>query len=175
MHTELHKYSMFHKSPQQSVCLTHWGGETHIYVSKLTVIGSNNVLSPGRRRAIIWTNAGILLIGPLETDFSEILIEIHTFSFKKMYLKMSSGKWRPLCLSLNVLTLSISKFQMNSCYLSTDDFQVALLDLRQSEGATASEVMLQHMCRINCYPTTTNNDWLQVMRMFLMTCLCKSQ
>ena len=48
-------------------------------------------------------NAGILLIGPLGTNFSEILIEIHTFSFKKMHLKMSSGKSRPFCLGLNVL------------------------------------------------------------------------
>ena len=43
---------------------------------------------------LFWTNAGILLIGPLGTNFSEILIEIHTFSFKEMHLKMSSGKWR---------------------------------------------------------------------------------
>ena len=33
-----------------------------------------------------------------------MLIEIHTFSFKKIHLKMSSGKWRPLCLGLNVLS-----------------------------------------------------------------------
>ena len=32
-----------------------------------------------------------------------MLIEIHTFSFKKIHLKISSGKWRPLCLGLNVL------------------------------------------------------------------------
>ena len=38
----------------------------HIYVGKLTIIGSNNGLSSGRRQAIIWTNAGILLIGSLE-------------------------------------------------------------------------------------------------------------
>ena len=76
---------------------------THICVSKLTIIGSDNGLSPGRRQAIIWTNAEILLIGPLGTKFSEILIEIHTFSFKKMYLKMSTGKCRPFCLGLNVL------------------------------------------------------------------------
>ena len=37
------------------------------------------------------------------TNFSAILIKIHTFSFKKMQLKMSSGNWRPFCLSLNVL------------------------------------------------------------------------
>ena len=62
------------------------------------IIGQDNGLLPGQRQAITWTNAGILLIGPLGTNFSEILIEIHTFSFKKMQLKMSSGKWQPFCL-----------------------------------------------------------------------------
>ena len=83
--------------------ITHWGRVTHICVSKLTIIGSNNGLSPGRRQAIIWTNAGILSIGQLGINFSEMLIKIHTFSFKKMRLQMSSGKWRPSCLDLNVL------------------------------------------------------------------------
>ena len=83
--------------------LTHWGRVTHICVGNLTSIGSDNGLLPGRRQAIIWTNAGILLIGPLGTNFSEILMEIHTFSFKKMHLKMLSAKWRPFCLGLNVL------------------------------------------------------------------------
>ena len=83
--------------------LTHWSRVTHICVSKLTIIGSDNGLSPGRRQAIIWTNAGLLLIGPLGTNFSEMLIEIHTFSFKKIHLKMSPGKWRPFCLGLNML------------------------------------------------------------------------
>ena len=84
--------------------LTHWGRVTHICVSKKTIIGSDNGLSPGRRQAIIWTNAGILLIGNLGTNFSEILIEIRIFSFKKMGLNVSSAKWRPFCLGLNVLT-----------------------------------------------------------------------
>ena len=88
----------------KSCFLTHWGRVTHICVSKLTIIGSDNGLSPERRQAIIWTNAGILLIGPLGTNFSEILTKIITFSFKKMYLKVSSAKWRPFCLGLNVLT-----------------------------------------------------------------------
>ena len=83
--------------------LTHWGRVTHICVSKQTIIGSDNGLSPGRCQAIIWTNAAILLIGPLGTNFSEILIEILAFSFKKMRLKMASAKWRPSCLGLNVL------------------------------------------------------------------------
>ena len=83
--------------------LTHWGRVMHKCVSKLTIIGSDNGLSPGRRQAIIWTNARILLIGPLGTNLSEILIEIYTFSLKKIHLKVSSGKWRPSCLGLNVL------------------------------------------------------------------------
>ena len=65
--------------PAQSHFLTHWGWVTHICVSKLTIIGSDNGLSPDRHQAIIWTNAGLLLIGPLGTNFSEILIEILTF------------------------------------------------------------------------------------------------
>ena len=67
--------------------LTHYGRVTHICVCKLT---------------IIWSNAGILLIGSLGTNFSETSIAVQTFSFKKMHLKMSSAKWRPLCLGLNV-------------------------------------------------------------------------
>ena len=69
---------------------------THICVSKLTsivCIGSDNG----------WTSAGILLYGPLVSNFSEILIEIYTLLFKKMCLKMSSGKWWPFFLGLNVL------------------------------------------------------------------------
>ena len=83
--------------------LTHWDRVTHICVGNLTIIGSDNGLSPDRRQAIIWTNAGILLIGPLVTKFSEILIEIHIFSLKKMGLKVSSAKWWPFCFGLNVL------------------------------------------------------------------------
>ena len=77
---------------------------THIWVSKLIIIGSDNGLSPDRRQTIIRTNAGILLIGPLGTNFSEILIEILTFSFKKMRLTVSSAKRRPFCVGLKVLT-----------------------------------------------------------------------
>ena len=84
--------------------LIHWGWMTHICVDKLTTIGSDNGLSPGRGQAIIWTNAGILLIGPLGANFNEILIGIQTFSFKKMYLKTSSANWIPFCVGLSVLS-----------------------------------------------------------------------
>ena len=76
--------------------LTHWGRVTHICVSKLTIIGSDNGLAPGGRQAINWTNAGIMLIRPLGTNFNWMLIEI-------LSLKVSSAKWRPFCLGLNVL------------------------------------------------------------------------
>ena len=98
-----------------SICfpLTHWGRVTHICFSKLTVIGSVNGLSPGRRQAIIWINAGILLIGPFSTNFSEILSEIQTFSLKKMHLNMSSRKWQPFCLSLTVLIVAVPESHIN--------------------------------------------------------------
>ena len=102
---------------KRKIALTHWGRVTHICVSKITIIGSDNGLPPGRRQAIIWTNAGILLIGPCGTKFHEILIESQTFSFKKMHFKMSSGKWRPFCLGLNVLTSSmVSKIYTPYCW-----------------------------------------------------------
>ena len=85
--------------------LTHWGRVMHICVGKLTIIGSDNGLSSGRRQAIIWTSAGILLIGPSGTNFNEISIAVQTFSFKKIHLKMASGKCRPFCLGLNVLSV----------------------------------------------------------------------
>ena len=97
-----------------SRCLTHWGWVTHICISKLTIIGSDNGLSPGRRQAIIWTNAQILLIVPLGTNFSEILTEIYKFSFKKMHLKMLYGKWQTSCLGLNVLDRHTISFPYGS-------------------------------------------------------------
>ena len=103
---------------QDSVFLTHWGGVTHICVSKTAIIGSDNGLSPGRRQAVIWTNAGILLIGTLGTNFSEILIECLSFSFKKMHMKMSSGKWWPSCLGLNVLTNRCARY-CRVCWLGS--------------------------------------------------------
>ena len=57
---------------------------------------------PGRHQAITGTNAGMLLIRPLGTNFSDVTMPIYTFPLK-MHLKMSSGKWLPFCLGVNVL------------------------------------------------------------------------
>ena len=62
-----------------------------------------NQITPIWCQAITWTNVDLLSIGPLGTNFSEILIEVQTFSLKKMHLKMLSVKGRPFCLSLNEL------------------------------------------------------------------------
>ena len=67
---------------------------THVCVGEVT-ISSDNGLLPVRHQAIIYTNAGILLIGPLGINCCEICIEINISSFKKMHLKMSSAKWWP--------------------------------------------------------------------------------
>ena len=71
--------------------------------SKLTIIGSDNDLSPGWSRTIIWTNTGMLLIRTAGTNLSEILREIYTCSFKKMHLKLSSANYRLFCPDRSVL------------------------------------------------------------------------
>ena len=73
---------------------------TQICVSKLSITGSDNGLSPDRRQAIIWTDVGILLIGPLGTNFSEILIEIQIFvknSLENVVCEMAFIVSRPQC------------------------------------------------------------------------------
>ena len=81
------------------------------------IIGSDNGFSPGCCQAIIWNNVGISLIGNLGTNFSETISEIHTFSFKKMHLKMSSAKWWQFCPGPNGLNKCMQYFPNDSnCY-----------------------------------------------------------
>ena len=98
--------------------LTHWGRVTHICVSKLTIIGSDNGLASGQRQTIIWTNAGMLLIGPLGIN-NEILIRIHTFSFKKIRLKMLSVKCCPLRLNVLLGAEQATSHYLNQCWPSS--------------------------------------------------------
>ena len=87
------------------VYFTHWGRVTHICVGNQTTIGSDNGLSPDRRQAIIWTITGILLIGPLGTNFSEISIEINLYiviqanAFQNIVWKMAAILSRPQCVN----------------------------------------------------------------------------
>ena len=114
--------------------LTHWGRV--ICISKLTIIGSGKCLSPGWCQAIIWTSAGRLLIGPLGTNFSESLIEIHTFPCKKMHLKISFAKWCLFCPCPNVLTM------MLRCNNVLCTWQVAMWWVSGSRVKTQGSVLL---------------------------------
>ena len=93
--------------------LTYWGRATHVCISSLISIASDNGLLPGLRQSIISTNAAILSI--------EILVGIQIFSFTKMHLKISSATWRPFCLGLNVLSATIWKwiviYRFSRCFL----------------------------------------------------------
>ena len=70
------------------------------------------------------TNAGILLIWLLGTISSEMLIEIDAFSFKKTHLKMSSGKWRPSCLGINVFWCFVNVWVGYLAYLSSHPYLI---------------------------------------------------
>ena len=94
------------QSPVYNVPLTHLGRVMHICVTKLTIIGFDNGLSPGRCQANIWTNDGKLLIGPWGT-----------FEVTKMHLKVSFAKWRPFCVSLSRMNCI---FQHSSVVLQGD-------------------------------------------------------
>ena len=91
------------------VYLTHWGRVMHICISKIIIISSDYGLSPSRHQAIFWTNAVILSILPLATNFSEMLIKIYSFLFEKMHVKMLSAKIQPFCLGYNVLKKKLHK------------------------------------------------------------------
>ena len=120
--------------------LTHWGRVTLICVSKLTIIGWH--------QAIIWTNAGILLTGTLGTNLSEILNDIQTFSLKKRFLKMSSEKWRPFCLGLNVLrqlNMNTGICRWHSRLLGTELAGVL------TEGLDTGEMIIKRLRYVNKY------------------------
>ena len=119
-----------------------WGRTTHICIIKQPIIGSDNGMSPGWCQAIIWTNDGLLLNGPLGANFIEIWIKINTFSFKKMHLGVSSGKWQPFCLGLNALnsasidwwhrSIFILIFVFHCCSILPVSFKVTSLALEQA-------------------------------------------
>ena len=81
----------------------HYGRETHICVSKLGAIDSDNGLSPVRCQVIIWTNAGLILIGPLGSYLGEIVVK--AIFIQEKTLEMSSAKQKPFYPGLNVLII----------------------------------------------------------------------
>ena len=85
--------------------LTHWGRVTHICVSKLIIIGSDNALSPGRRQAIIWTNNCILLIWTPRNKFQwnrnrNSYAFIQENALENVVRKMASILSQPQCVKM---------------------------------------------------------------------------
>ena len=76
---------------------------THICARELTIIGSDNGLSPGRRQAIIWTNARILLIGPVGNKLQWNLKRNLYIFIQEAVFQISSKNWRPFCLGIDVI------------------------------------------------------------------------
>ena len=115
---------------------------THISASELIIIGSDNGLAPGRSQTIIWTIDGLLLIGPLGTNFSEIIIGIQTISFKKMHLKMTSAKWCPFCLGLNVLINYETCFVMHAIILFECTWRSFTWHCKKMLGSSPDELLI---------------------------------
>ena len=132
--------SLFRLWPKFSIktkLLTHWGRVTHIWVSKLIIIGLDSGLSPGGCQAIKWSNAGILLIRNLATNFSEILSEILAFSLKNAFQdvvsEMAAILSRPQCV------LTSSRGNIMTGKMGDDSFH------SDSSSKTV------HYCPVLCY------------------------
>ena len=109
---KLHIYNYSHRSQSH---LSHWGRVTHICASKLSHLWF-------RQWLVAWTAASHYPNQCRNIVNWTISIEIDTFSCKKMHLKMSSGKWRPFCLDLNVLT-TLTHTIVTSFLLNVADWQ----------------------------------------------------
>ena len=104
--------------------LTHWGRVTHICVSNLAIIGSDNGLSPARCQAIIWTNAGISLIRPLGLQWnfnSNWSIFIQENAFENIVCEMASILSLPQCVN----TLRPTQ---TGCHFADNIFECIFLD-----------------------------------------------
>ena len=94
--------------------LTYSSRVTHICVSNLTIIGSDNGLSPGRRQAIIWTNAVILLTGRLGTNKLQWNVNRNSYIFiqenlfENIVWKMAAILTRPQCDIIRKIKLNLS-------------------------------------------------------------------
>ena len=120
--------------PSQSVFMIYWRVRWHIshifVVARSRFLAGVAITNISMQLALLYSELDYLTYNPtnrhgtgytftwpqptvepvwLGTNFNEILIEIHINSFKKIHLKMSSGKWRPSYLGLNMLNTSYRK------------------------------------------------------------------
>ena len=81
------------RSGDAFVC--HWSGSSLVQVMACRLFGA---------KPFTWTNGAILSIGHLGTNFGEFYLKFKHFRWIKMHSKMSSAKWRPFCLGLDVVS-----------------------------------------------------------------------
>ena len=86
-----------HKTDGNSAQHHQWGRVTHICVSKLTIIGSDNSLVPRRHQAIISEP----MLGYCWLDKLQWNLNRNLYIFTQC--EMSPGNWRPFSIGLNVL------------------------------------------------------------------------
>ena len=102
----------------------------HLFIGNLTIMGSDNGFLPSQCQAIIWPNDRMLLVGPLGTNFSEILIKILTVSFnafERVVCGMTAILSQPHCVNQNaenvcpeytIIVYIISTFNTGGCGLN---------------------------------------------------------
>ena len=88
-----------HMCSDYQLFFTHWGRVTHICVSKLTIMGPDNGLSPGRHHHLnqCWNNVNSTLGNKLQWNLNRNSNNfIHENAFESVV-----WKWRPFCLGPN--------------------------------------------------------------------------
>ena len=162
---------------------------THICVCKLTVIGSDNGLSHERRQAIIWTNAGILLIWPLGTNFRSNInrnttIFIEENACVNVVCEMNPILSRPQCVFvLCVLLKWALHIDMLSCLLYLEPNRVNKSSISPDPSETTEyNLSSAELCLpwkkndarqlTHSHPDTLLNyiDYAQVDTFFMRTC-----
>ena len=130
--------------------LTQRGWVTYICVGKITIIGLDNGLSPGRRQAIIWTNGGILSTGPLGTNFSKKIYSkfIHFHSRKCIWTgRLQNGTIlsRPQCVNVN-FSMHVTKpvnLRHHRNYLQISNFHPTFFNLESETGVSCACNLIQ--------------------------------
>ena len=112
-----------------------WDRVAHICVSKLTIIDSDDGLSPGRRQAIFWTNAGILLMGHLGNSNRKSYFFFKKIHFKNVVWKMAAILSRPQCVKKR-------RQEQNGKY-----FVFVIKPVEYNKRAMNIESPIYHFCR----------------------------
>ena len=136
--------------------LTHWGWVTHICVSKLTFIGSDNGLSPGRRQAIIWTNATNIIKLNLRNKLQWNLkrnsyIFIQENAFENVVCEMAAILSRPQCVNkISLKWLHWNVFLKVPLMMKQHQFSLQVMAWRWLGNKSLPAIMLAQISMLCC-------------------------